>query len=91
MTGYHTRRVRPPEAEDPERIAIREALAVGKAVHDQRRAPGLNVDDLVSAAGNRSPEVRRSSCFVRSHRDGCSGNGGMLGHVPGILSPGHDV
>lgn len=31
MTGYHTRWVRPPEqSEDPERIAIREALAFGK-------------------------------------------------------------
>ena len=35
MTGNHTRWVRPPEqAEDPERIAIREALAFGKAVYD---------------------------------------------------------
>ena len=42
MTGYHTRWVRPPEhAEDPERIAIREALAFGKAVYDQRRALGF--------------------------------------------------
>ena len=41
MTGYHTRWVRPPEhAEDPERIAIREALAFGKAVYDQRCALG---------------------------------------------------
>ena len=39
MTGYHTRWVRPPErAEDQERIAIREALAFGKAVYDQRTA-----------------------------------------------------
>jgi hypothetical protein len=39
VTGYHTRWVRPPEQpEDPERIAIREALAFGKAVRDQRRA-----------------------------------------------------
>ena len=39
MTGYHTRWVRPEaQAEDPERIAIREALAFGKAVYDQRRA-----------------------------------------------------
>jgi hypothetical protein len=38
MTGYHTRWVRPPEQpEDPERLAIREALAFGKAVYDQRR------------------------------------------------------
>ena len=28
MTGYHTRWVHPPEqAEDPERVAVREALA----------------------------------------------------------------
>lgn len=33
MTGYHTRWVRLPEqAEDPDRIAIHEALAFGKAV-----------------------------------------------------------
>jgi hypothetical protein len=46
MTGYHTRWVRPPEhADDPERIAIREALAFGKAVYDQRCALGLSVAD----------------------------------------------
>jgi ribosome-binding protein aMBF1 (putative translation factor) len=51
MTGYHTRWVRPPEhADDPERIAIREALAFGKAVYDQRRALGLSVADLASRA-----------------------------------------
>jgi transcriptional regulator with XRE-family HTH domain len=44
MAGYHTRWVRPPEqAEDPEQIAIREALAFGRAVYDQRRALGLSV------------------------------------------------
>jgi hypothetical protein len=33
MAGYHTRWVRPPDqADDSERIAIREALALGKAV-----------------------------------------------------------
>ena len=47
MTGYHTRWVRPPEeAEDPERVAIREALAPSKAVYDQRRALGLSVTGL---------------------------------------------
>jgi transcriptional regulator with XRE-family HTH domain len=51
MTGYHTRWVRPPEqADDPERIAIREALAFGKAVYDQRRALGLSVADLAARA-----------------------------------------
>jgi transcriptional regulator with XRE-family HTH domain len=49
--GYHTRWVRLPErAEDPERIAIREALAFGKAAYDQRRALGLSVAELADRA-----------------------------------------
>ena len=52
MTGYHTRWVRLPEqAEDPERVAFREALAFGKAVYDQRCALGLSVADLAERAG----------------------------------------
>jgi ribosome-binding protein aMBF1 (putative translation factor) len=51
MTGYHARWVRPPEhTDDPERIAIREALAFGKAVYDQRCALGLSVADLAARA-----------------------------------------
>ena len=51
MAGYHTRWVRLPEhVEDPERIAIREALAFGKAVFDQRSALGLSVADLADRA-----------------------------------------
>jgi transcriptional regulator with XRE-family HTH domain len=58
MTGYHTRWVRPQDqAEDPERIAIREALAFGKAVYDQRRALGLSVADLAGRAGMSVDEV----------------------------------
>ena len=35
MTGYHTRWPRPEElVGDPERVAIREALAFGKALYD---------------------------------------------------------
>jgi hypothetical protein len=42
MTGSHTRWVRPEaDAGDPERIAIREALAFGKAVYDRRVALGI--------------------------------------------------
>jgi len=49
MTGYHTRWVRPAEpAEDPERIAIREALAFGKALYDGRTALGLSVAELAN-------------------------------------------
>lgn len=58
MTGYHTRWVRPPEeAEDPERVAIREALAFGKAVYDQRCALGLSVTDLAERAGMSADEI----------------------------------
>jgi len=58
MTGYHTRWIRPPEqAEDPERIAIRDALAFGKAVYDQRRALGLTVARLAGRAGMTAEEI----------------------------------
>ena len=58
MTGYHTRWVRlPQEAEDPERVAIREALAFGKAVYDQRRALGLSVADLAERAVMTADEI----------------------------------
>ena len=58
MTGYHTRWVRPPEeAEDPERVTIREALAFGKAVYDQRRARGLSVADLAERAVMTADEI----------------------------------
>jgi hypothetical protein len=47
MSGYHTRWVRPSEqADDPERIAIREALAFGKALYDRRVALGLSVAEV---------------------------------------------
>ena len=58
MTGYHTRWVRPPDqADDPERIAIREALALGKAVYDQRLALGLSIDELAGRAGMTADEI----------------------------------
>ena len=58
MTGYHTRWIRQPEhAADPERIAVREALAFGKAVYDQRRALGLSVTDLADRADMTVDEI----------------------------------
>jgi transcriptional regulator with XRE-family HTH domain len=58
MTGYHTRWVRPTEQpEVPERIAIREALAFGKAVYDQRRALGLSVADLAGRADMTADKI----------------------------------
>lgn len=58
MTGYHTRWVRTEDqAEDPERIAIREALAFGKAVYDIRNTLGLSIADLAARAQMTDDEV----------------------------------
>jgi transcriptional regulator with XRE-family HTH domain len=58
MTGYHTRWVPLPEqTDDPERIAIREALAFGKAVYDQRCALGLTIAELAGRAGLTADEI----------------------------------
>ena len=58
MTGYHTRwaRIDTPD-DDPERIAIREALAFGKALYDQRIALGLTVAELALRTGMTSDEI----------------------------------
>jgi transcriptional regulator with XRE-family HTH domain len=58
MTGYHTRWVCPTEQpEDPERIAIREALAFGNVVYDQCRALDLSVADLAGRADTTTDEI----------------------------------
>ena len=58
MTGYHTRWVLPSaEADDPERVAIREALAFGKAVYDRRTALSMTVAELAMRAGMTADEV----------------------------------
>ncbi|MGH3167325.1 MAG: helix-turn-helix domain-containing protein [Trebonia sp.] len=58
MVGYHTRRVRPEEAaEDPERIAIREALAFGKALYDIRTELGLTVAELAARADMTDDDI----------------------------------
>ena len=58
MTGHHTRWVCPPEQpQDPERIAIRQALALGKAVHDQGRALGRSVVGLAGRADMMTGEI----------------------------------
>jgi transcriptional regulator with XRE-family HTH domain len=60
MTGYHTRWVRPEEpADDPERIAIREALAFGKALYDVRTALGLSVAELATRAALTDDDIER--------------------------------
>lgn len=58
MTGYHTRWTRPEElADDPERIAIREALAFGKALYDIRNALGLSVAELAMRASLTGDDI----------------------------------
>jgi transcriptional regulator with XRE-family HTH domain len=58
MTGYHTRWVRPAaEADDPERVAIREALAFGKAVYDRRTALSMTAAELAVGAGMTVDEI----------------------------------
>jgi len=50
--------VRPPDqAEDPERVAIRDALAFGKAVYDQRCALDLSVAELAGPADMTVDEI----------------------------------
>jgi hypothetical protein len=54
MTGYHTRWARPEEpADDPERLAIREALAFGKVLYDVPTTLGLSVAELAETAVRR--------------------------------------
>jgi len=59
MTGYHTRWARPeaPQDDDPERIAIREALAFGKALYDRRIDLGLSVADLAQRAEMTADQI----------------------------------
>jgi DNA-binding XRE family transcriptional regulator len=60
MTGYHTRWVRAEElAEDSERIAIREALAFGKAVYDVRIALGYTVAELAERTDMSEDDIER--------------------------------
>ncbi|MBV9794015.1 MAG: helix-turn-helix domain-containing protein [Actinobacteria bacterium] len=58
MAGPHARWVRPEaEPDDPERIAIREALAFGKAVYDRRITLGLDVAELAARAGMTADDI----------------------------------
>jgi transcriptional regulator with XRE-family HTH domain len=60
MAGYHTRWARPEEtADDPERIAIREALAFGKALYDIRTELGLSIAELAARATMTEDDIER--------------------------------
>jgi transcriptional regulator with XRE-family HTH domain len=92
MSGSHTRWT-PPEApaEDPERIAIREALAFGKAVYDRRVALGLSVADLALRADMTTDEIE---CIEEC---GTEPTIALLRHLAAALdadvrlTPGHDL
>lgn len=92
MAGYHTRWVRPERpADDPERIAIREALAFGKALYDRRVALGLSVGDLARRAGMTEDEIE---CIEEG---GTAPTVALLRHLAAALdadvrlTPGHDL
>jgi transcriptional regulator with XRE-family HTH domain len=58
MTGYHTRWVLPDaDPSDPERIAVRQALAFGKAVYDRRSALQMTIAELALRAGMTADEI----------------------------------
>lgn len=60
MTGYHTRWARPEDVADaPERIAIREALAFGKALYYIRTALGMSVAELALRAALTDDDIER--------------------------------
>ena len=60
MTDYHARwaRIETPD-DDPERIAIRETLALGRALYDRRVSLGLSVAELALGAGMTIDEIER--------------------------------
>ena len=74
MTGYHTRWVHLPEhTDDPERIAIGEALAFGKAVYDQRHTLGISLADLAGWADMTIDEIECIEEAIPSRPSPCCG------------------
>ncbi|HUB41921.1 MAG TPA: helix-turn-helix transcriptional regulator [Streptosporangiaceae bacterium] len=57
MTGYNNQ-WGPPDASDPQRATVREALALGNAVYDRRAALGITVAELALRAGMTTDEIR---------------------------------
>lgn len=81
MTSYHARWQRPEEpADDPERLAIREALAFGKALFDVRTTLGLSVAQLAMRASLVPTSGQHALCRRRNPPIGAlwSGNAGRL-------------
>jgi DNA-binding XRE family transcriptional regulator len=78
-------------SDDPERIAIREALAFGRAVYDRRVALGLSVADLAGRAGMTTDEIE---CIEEG---GTEPTVALLRHLAAVLdadvrlTAGHDL
>jgi len=92
MADSHTRWAPSgPGPEDPGRIAIREALAFGKAVYDRRVALDLSVADLAARAGMTADEIE---CIEEG---GTEPTIALLRHLAAALdadvrlTPGHDL
>jgi transcriptional regulator with XRE-family HTH domain len=92
MSNSHARWARPEaDSEDPERIAIREALAFGKAVYDRRVALSLSVPDLAQRASMTIDEIE---CIEEG---GTEPTIALLRHLAQALdadvrlTPGHDL
>jgi transcriptional regulator with XRE-family HTH domain len=92
MTGSHSRWARPEvQSDDPERIAIREALAFGKALYDRRVALRLSVAELADRAGMTTDEIE---CIEEG---GTEPTIALLRHLAAALdadvrlTPGHDL
>lgn len=92
MTSRHSRWTPAPASdEDPERIAIREALAFGKAVYDQRLTLGLTVAEVAFRAGMGIDDIE---CIEEG---GTEPTVALLRRLAGALDadvrlmPGHDL
>jgi len=92
MAGEHVRWTPSgAETDDPERIAIREALAFGKALYDRRMALGLTAAELADRAGTTQDEIE---CIEEG---GTAPTIGLLRTLAAALdsdvrlTPGHDL
>ena len=92
MAGPHTRWARSgTEVQDAERIAIREALAFGKAVYDRRMALELDVTEVARRAGMTVDDIE---CIEEG---GTEPTVALLRRLAAALdadvrlSPGHDL
>jgi transcriptional regulator with XRE-family HTH domain len=92
MTGYRTPWIpRAMSEDDSEWIAIREALAFGKAVYDRRQALGLSVPEVALRTGMSTDDIE---CIEEG---GTEATVALLRHLAAALdaevrlSPGHDL